>query len=737
MKGTLDIARAFHFQGRLSEAEIHYREVLRWQPDAVEAIRGLGALAYQHGRLDEAMDLFSRGVAIRPEAADLHTNLAETLRILDRTDEAVEHARMGLALDPTLPDAWNTIGLLAHRQGRFTDAEIAFRESIRLRPKHWSSHNNLATTLQMMSRLNEAAESLRTAIRLEPNSAAALTNLAQVLIDIGDPDLLDQAEELCRSAVKVAPEMISAINTLGNVLRHQGRFDEAMSCYQHALLLDPRAAMPCLNIGKLFQQCGRFDAAEHWFEKAQVLKPDPIQYHANLGSLWADRDEFEDSASCFRLALANNPHSAEAHHGLGVALLEQGRLDEAEKSFQEEVRSDPSRPFAWVSLARLSAERGDLELSGRAARQALELRPHLADAYVQLAFNLKNRLPVADIEAMEDLFRQKYLSDDSRSQMMFALAAIDDANRDYEAAATRLTTANALQTAARTARGQHYEPAVYTQFIDRIIAAMTPQLMASCRGWGSSDPRPVFVVGLPRSGTTLIEQIIATHPKVHGAGELPDVRRVFKSLPELVGRPFADPCQALIALEPASSRAAAGRYLDRLNTLAPHTALRVVDKMLDNVDLIGLIALLWPSARVIVCRRDVRDIGVSCWQTGFASIHWANDYEHIARRFADYQRIVEYWRRTKPIAWLDVSYEELVRDVEVQSRRLVDFLGLDWDPVCLQFHSTRRVVRTASQSQVRRPIYSQSVGRWKNYEQWIKPLFQALEKNGVELEQNT
>jgi hypothetical protein len=151
---------------------------------------------------------------------------------------------------------------------------------------------------------------------------------------------------------------------------------------------------------------------------------------------------------------------------------------------------------------------------------------------------------------------------------------------------------------------------------------------------------------------------------------------VFRSLPELIGRPLADPCRALIALDQASSSAAAGRYLDRLNTLAPQTADRVVDKMLDNVDLIGLIALLWPNARVIVCRRDVRDIAVSCWQTGFASIHWANDYEDIARRFADYQRIREYWRRTKPIAWLDVSYEELVRDVTVQSRRLIDFLGL-------------------------------------------------------------
>ena len=230
----------------------------------------------------------------------------------------------------------------------------------------------------------------------------------------------------------------------------------------------------------------------------------------------------------------------------------------------------------------------------------------------------------------------------------------------------------------------------------------------------------------------MIEQILASHPKVHGAGELSDARLVFQSLPELVSRPWTDPCLALGALDAISARAAARRYLDRLSALAPPTATRVVDKMPDNVELLGLIALLLPSARVIVTRRNLRDVAVSCWQTGFASIRWANDYEQIARRFADYERIVDFWRRTKPLEWLDVSYEELVGDVEGQSRRLIDFLGLAWDPACLQFHSTRRIVRTASQKQVRQPIQSHSVSRWKNYESLLGPLFRALERHGVE-----
>jgi tetratricopeptide (TPR) repeat protein len=734
MNAALEIATALHCQGRHSEAETEYREALRIQPDAFDAIRGLGELAYQDGRVEEAMALFARGVAIQPEAADLHSNLAETLRILNRTDEAVKYARMALALDPTLPDAWNTMGLLAHEQGRLGDAETAFREAIRVQPEHWFAYNNLGNTLRAMRRHDDAAESFRAAIRLEPRSAAALTNLAQVLIEIGDPALLDQAEELCRRALAVAPELTQAINSLGNVLLLQGRLDDAMSCYQHALQIDPGRVASCLNIGNLFRRCGRYADAACWFEKAQIVIPDPARDHANRGSLCADREQFDDSARSYRLALAHDSHSAEAHQGLGVALLEQGRLDEAETSFHEAIRLEPSQPAPWVCLARLRAERGDFELSCRAARQALALRPSMADAYVQLAFNLKDRLPVAEVEAIEDLLLQKYLPEGSRSRILFGLAGIHDARRDYAAAAVRLETANAAQTAARAARGQHEDPELYTRFVGRLIATMTPDLIGRGRGWGDPDPRPVFVVGLPRSGTMLIEQIIATHPRGDGVGELPDVRRVFKSLPALVGRPFAEPCDALFALDSASAMAAARRYLDSLNTLARPGAVRVVDKMPDNIDLLGLIALLWPGARVIVCHRNLRDVALSCWQTGFASIHWANDYQHIARRFADYQRILDHWRHTKPLTWLDVSYEKLVRDTDAQTRRLIDFLDLEWDPVCLQFHSTRRVVRTASQSQVHQPIHSASVGRWRNYERLLEPLFGALDSNGVDVE---
>ncbi len=723
---TIDTAQALHLQGRLAEAEVLYREVLSRQPDAVPALEGLGVLAYQCGRADEAANLFARGVNIRPESPGFHANLGEVLRILKRFDAASDHLRRALALDPALVDAWNTQGLLAHDQGCFAQAEAAFREAIRLRPGFTAAYINLGNTLQEYGRPSEASEAMRTALRIEPNNAGALTNLGKVLIEMEDPDLLDEAESLCRQAVELAPHLPQAINNLGNVFRRQGRFEEARACYQLALQRDPRRVMPRYNMGQLLQTLGQYGEAARCYEEAEALEPNRARFHANCGGLAAEREAHDEAARHYRLALAADPESAEAHYGLGLALLELGQLDESEVALREAIRIKPTQAAPLVALGRLQSERGDFDPACQSARTALALRPKFADAYCLLANILRGRLPDTDIQVMQGLLDQKYLEDRVRARLHFSLAGVLDARGFYSVAVPLLMVANALQSSAWAARGRIYDPDRHSSFIDQLIAAFTPELLARGRRWGDPDPWPVFIVGLPRSGTTLVEQILASHPQVHGAGELSDVQHIFQGLPKVVGWPFDDPFSALNALGPVTAKVAARWYLERLETLAPPTAARVVNKMPDNIHFLGLIALLWPNARVIVCSRDVRDIAVSCWQTGFATIQWANHPDHIARRLVDFQRILDHWRRSQPLSWLEVRYEELVGDVECQSRRLIQFLGLEWDPACLAFPTTRRPVRTASLTQVHQPIYRHSVGRWRNYERILAPLFQAL-----------
>ncbi len=423
---------------------------------------------------------------------------------------------------------------------------------------------------------------------------------------------------------------------------------------------------------------------------------------------------------------------ADAHFKNGVALLRQSRHTEAEACFREALRVDPRLATPWVGLSHLQAERGDIASSCESARSALALAPNLAEAHWRLAITLKGRLPDADVRAIEQLIDDKSVNDGALAFLHFGLAAVLDDLGLYSQAASHLETAHELFSVVMALQGRSHDADADAQFTDQMIAAFNGDLLARGRGWVKADPRPIFVVGLQRSGTTLVEQILASHPQIHGAGELRDVGRVFESLPAIVGPPARDSFDALNWLGPESAAAAARIFLERLNVLAPHAATRVVDKSPDNIRFLGLIALLWPGARVIICDRDLRDIAVSCRLTGYA-ILWSHRWEHIARRFAMYQRILGHWRRTKPLEWLDVSYERLVVDLEGHARRLIDFVGLEWDPACLQFHSTRRLVRTPSMAQVRQPISTKSVGRWRNYGTSLQPLLLALERHGVEL----
>jgi hypothetical protein len=238
---------------------------------------------------------------------------------------------------------------------------------------------------------------------------------------------------------------------------------------------------------------------------------------------------------------------------------------------------------------------------------------------------------------------------------------------------------------------------------------------------------PVFVVGLPRSGTTLVEQILASHSKVFGAGEVPLAGESLAAL----GGPGADSLEGLRRLDHQTARQLSARHLERLRQFHP-AALRIVDKMPENYFSLGLLAVLFPRAKFIHCRRDLRDVAVSCWMTHFRKVRWANDQEHIASRFLQYQRIMEHWRSVLPIPLLEVDYEETVADLEGVARKLVAWCGLEWEPGCLEFHRAKRAVRTASAVQVRQPVFRTSVGRWKHYEQALVSLFSRLESAGAE-----
>jgi hypothetical protein len=307
----------------------------------------------------------------------------------------------------------------------------------------------------------------------------------------------------------------------------------------------------------------------------------------------------------------------------------------------------------------------------------------------------------------------------------FGLAQVLDARGEYAEAAGHLERGKSLERSEWRKRGREYDPKDDEFLVSRLIEVSTPDFFRHAGDFGLDAELPVFVVGLPRSGTTLVEQILASHSQVFGAGEIALGRDTMAAL----GEKGADFIEGLRRLDRQTAHRLASRHLQSLRAFHA-TALRIVDKMPDNFFSLGLLAILFPRAKLIHCRRDLRDVAVSCWMTHFREVRWASDQGHMVSRFHQYQRLMEHWRRVLPVPLLEVDYEETVADLEGVARKLVAWCGLAWEPGCLEFHRAKRPVRTASAVQVRQPVFRTSVGRWKHYEHALAPLFARLERMG-------
>jgi tetratricopeptide (TPR) repeat protein len=721
MENPLQIAIHCHRRGQIQDAARRYQAILARSPDHPEALHLLGLISHQLNRHQEATEMIARAIALRPTAAAYHANLAEVLRALGHLDKAIDCCCTAIRLQPDYPEAINNLGLALLQSGRAFEALDQFRTAMRLRPGFAAAHNNLANTLRALGDESAAIEQFRLAVQCDPKLAEAHSNLGQLLCE---RQQLSEALEHCRQAVRLWPEFAEAHSNLGNVLRELGRLDEARRHYTEAMRLNSRIGMVYNNMAQLLQEEGQFEGAQSWYQQALTLDPGSPRIHCNLASLLCEQERYEEAASRYEAALRLDSRSAQAHNGLGSVCHEQGRHEEAKEHFQAALRLKPDFTPTLSNLGVLLQEVNDVPGAESAFRAVLHHDPNHCGALSQLATMLRGKLPEDDLAAMRALLVAPELADGKRALLHFGLAQVLDARAEYAEAAEHLRHANGLALAAWRKHGEAYDPAAHASFVSEMISTCTPEFFERVRGLGLDSERPVFIVGLPRSGTTLVEQVLASHSRIFGAGELRLACDHFEALPAVMNR--TDSAMASLSrLDRESIHALGSRYLDRLHALNT-MAIRIVDKMPDNYMYLGMLAALFPGARFIHCRRDLRDIAVSCWMTSFRRIRWANDLGHIASRFAEYTRLMEHWRATLPVPVLEVSYEETVADLEGVTRRLVAWCGLEWEPACLEFHKCERPVRTASVTQVRQPLYTHSVARWKKYEPALGDLFAQL-----------
>jgi tetratricopeptide (TPR) repeat protein len=723
MSDILHRAVHLHQHGRLVEAARLYQAILAAQPGHPEALHLLGVVAHQKGDHARAIELILRAVAGKSGDAMYHANLAEAYRAQGRLDQAIASCRAALHLRPDYPEAANNLGLALLGQGKMDDATAQFGEALRLKPDYAMACNNLGNALRLRGDLNEAEKHFRRAVELGPYLAEAHTNLGQLLLERHRPQ---EAFTHVSAAVRIRPDLAEAHNNLGNALRELGRLAQARQAYAQALRLNPALAMTYNNMGQVLQEENALDDALTWYEKALQLDPSSARFHCNLASLLAEQEKYDEATDRYRLALRLDPTYADAHCGLGGVRHEQGYLEEAQAHYREALHYNPELPAAHSALGRVHEELGDFTEAESCWRTALQCDPRQAGAHAQLATLLRGKLPDEDLAAIRNLLADPDLHDARRCALQFGLAHVYDARGSYAEAAELLRQANALALAVARRRGLGYDPAEHSRFVAGMMATCTPTFFERVRGFGLESERPIFIVGLPRSGTTLTEQILASHSQVFGAGELRLARDDFEAL-----APQADASlEALAGLDQTTARRIGEQHLKRLEELNAD-ALCVADKMPDNYLYLGLLAALFPRAKFIHCRRDLRDVAVSCWMTNFRQIRWANDPDHMGARFQEYGRIMEHWRRVLPLRVLEIDYEETVADLEGVARRLVAWCGLVWEPACLRFHEGNRPVRTASVTQVRQPIYQRSVARWKNYERSLESLLAQVSGEGI------
>ena len=698
-------------QGRLEEAEALIRKALRRSPKSAEAHNNLGNVLHRMRRYSEANTSFGRAIALKPDYAQAYNNRGATQQALNRIEDAIICYERAIAIIPNYADAHHNLGNVLRGLGRNDQAVTHFSRALAVSSESAATHRDLADTLQGLRRSSEAVDHYLAVLAITTGDAEIHYNLATALLTL---DRYEEAMANYRRAIALKPDYADAHNNLATALLSLGRPSEALASLDEALAIGPGNAEAHSNRGHALLALKRPAEAIGAFEQALNLRPDHAVVHNNLGIAFRELGQYEEAIGHFETALKLASGYAHAYSNLEGTLREAGREGGiAAKSALTDVAS------AYFNVGNLSAELGRVDEARRAFEKAVDIEPNRALYYHALSEVKRFTPDDRHLPAIEALAREiAGLNMKEQMHLNFALGKILADIGQHERSFCYLIQANALKRREIT-----YDEVDRLAKMDRIRTTFTYEAIQSLRGVGDPSSLPVFIVGMPRSGTSLIEQILASHPRVFGAGEL-----------EHFGRLVTDGGRLWRAKGVTREwvRTLGPRYLAGIKALAPPTD-RITDKMPGNFPFIGLIHLALPNARIIHARRDAVDTCLSNFSKLYAGEQpFAYDLGELGRYYRAYERLMVHWHTVLPEgAILDVSYEEVVADLEGQARRIVGYCGLEWDDACLDFHKTERAVRTASVMQVRQPIYRSSVGRWRPYAHLLTPLLEALEFDPV------
>jgi len=607
-----------------------------------------------------------------------------------------------------------------HQAGHLAEAIVLYGRAAELKPDYAEAHNNLGNALGEAKRFEEAIASLQRAAALRPELAPVHSNLGLAL---ARQRRFEEALECHRRALALQPELAAAHNNAAMALKELGRLDEAIDHYRRAIVLRDKFAEAHGGLGMALMALKRYSEAITSLRRAVELGPHLIAAHTSLGNALLELDQPEEAAASFRRVIEIDPTSATAQGNLGHAMRDLERYAEALDCYDRAIGLDPALASVHNNRGIVLLQLGRRVEAQAAFERAIAASPQSVGVYFQRVRAMRGLPSDHDTEQIKAMLgASSQLTPAERSALHFALGTAFEAQGHFDQAFANFQAANRLRR-----ESIEFDEAALREHHQRTQQIFTRRAMDGHEDSGSRSSLPIFIVGMARSGSTMIEQILASHPQVHGAGE----RSLFENLLAAVRLPDGSPGRfpdCLPALRGADFRLLGEAYVERLRTHHPSAA-RITDKLLANYLNIGLIRLMLPNARILHAVREPLDSCVSAYCLPFTRNAQASSYDlgELGRHYRLYADLMAHWRRVLPAdAMLEVRYEELVADLEGGVRRILDYCGLPWDERCLAFHETDRIVKTASLTQVREKVYSTSVGRWRRYEKHLGPLLEAL-----------
>lgn len=616
-------------------------------------------------------------------------------------------------------DATFQLGHIRLQQNRFAEAEILFRRAAKIEKKSADAQHKLAIALTGIGRLEEAIKHYRNSQSLKPDVAETYNNLGYTLQQLGRHD---EAVEQFRKAVAINRNYPEAYNNLGNALQSLKKPEEAIQHYRQALILRPSFFEAHNGLASALTTLNLYTEAIKHCETALVIAPNSPEAHINIANALGAIDRPQDALAHYQKAIANDPSNPEPYTRASFALYRLGKIQEAVAVCEKAVALKPNHGGALAQLGNSLRALGRMNEATQCYEKAIANMPADANVYHSLVNSKRMTVDDQHFIAIKELAdKMELFGTDDQISLHFALGkAFDDVN-EYQKSFQHFRKGNAL----KRQQFVEYDEADSLMRFDRIIAAFSSEMLQEKKDFGDPSNVPIFIVGMPRSGSTLVEQVLASHTNIFGAGELREFGNLASKIVGPEGSTFPE---AAAFLSSELVRTLAAQYLHSIRCLAPD-AERITDKMPSNFFNVGLIHLAFPNARIIHTRRNLCDIAMSCFSTLFA-VGQAHTYDlaELGRYLRAYEKMMDHWRKVLPKgAMIEVEYEKMVSGLEAEARRIIEHCGLQWDDACLSFYKNSRPVLTASVTQVRQPVYKGSVGRWQRYENELQPLLRTLE----------